>query len=370
MTRRPLPDKVRQLILTALEPGFVKLTAVLCVRNEAAFLLDWLAWHRAMGVTDFVVVSNACQDGTDDMLDHLHSIGWLHHIRNDPPYGNGGIQFSGLKLANRSDTVKQADWLVVLDIDEFVNVHVGARTLPALIGALPEATAITLTWRNFGNGGIVRYADHPLPLQFTQAAPRRQTWPWRAAMFKTVYRNDKTYRNLGVHRPRNAVEARLETARWYDGAGRALAADMATGRVFSDYRQDQHSLVQLNHYPLCSVESFVLKSDRGRAVHSADRLGLDYWVERNLNIEDDRSALPLWDKAAPIRDALAADTTLAALHEAAVAWRRSRLMALLATDAGRDLYGRLLMTPPSRPLSDTEAGKLMRCALAAAQEPR
>lgn len=341
----------------------MSITAVLCVRNEATFLLDWLAWHRSVGISDFVVVSNECDDGTDTMLDRLEAKSWLTHIRNAPPYGKGGIQFSGLKLAGKTEAVKRADWLVALDIDEFVNVHVGDRTLPALIGALPEATAITLTWRNFGNAGVVAYDDRPLPLQFTRAGPRPLLWPWRAAMFKTLYRNDKTYRNLGVHRPRNPVEDRISEARWYDGNGAALPADMATGRIFSDFRLPQHGLVQLNHYPLGAVESYVLKADRGRAVHSAEMLGLDYWVERNLNTEEDTSALPLWDRAASIRAELGSDPELARYHAAAVAWRHDRFRNLLTEDRYRDLYGRLLMTPPSQPLSDPAVERLTRAAL-------
>ena len=101
------------------------LTAILCVRNEAAFLLDWLAWHRSVGVDDFVVVSNQCADGTDLMLDRLQAMGWVTHIRNAAPYGKGGIQFSGLKLAKKAEAVRRAEWLLVLDIDEYVCVHVG-----------------------------------------------------------------------------------------------------------------------------------------------------------------------------------------------------------------------------------------------------
>lgn len=340
----------------------MSITAVLCVRNEAAFLLDWLAWHRSSGITDFVVVSNDCDDGTDAMLDRLEALGWLTHIRNAPPYGKGGIQFSGLKLAGKTDAVKKADWLVTLDIDEFVTVHVGDRTLSALISALPEATAITLTWRNFGNAGVVSYEDCPVPLQFTRAGPRPLLWPWRAAMFKTLYRNDRTYRNLGVHRPRNAVEDRLATTRWFDGNGRALPPEMAVGRVFSDYRIPQHGLVQLNHYPLGSMEGFVLKADRGRAVHSADQLGLDYWVERNLNTDEDRTALPLWERVKPIRNDLSADGILAAFHADAVAWRRARFNKLLEQDAFRDLFGRLVMTPPTAPLPDEVSKMLTRIA--------
>ena len=131
----------------------MKITAVLCVRNEGAFLLDWLAHHLACGVTHVVALSNDCQDGTDLMLDRLAQAGLVTHIRNEGPHDKGGIQFSRLKLADRAQAVQQADWLLALDIDEFVNVHVGARTLPDLIGALPGASAITLTWRLFGNCG-------------------------------------------------------------------------------------------------------------------------------------------------------------------------------------------------------------------------
>ena len=52
----------------------MKVTAVLTVRNEGAFLLEWLAHHRAVGITDFLVFSNDCQDGTDRMLDRLQEL--------------------------------------------------------------------------------------------------------------------------------------------------------------------------------------------------------------------------------------------------------------------------------------------------------
>ena len=41
--------------------------AITTLRNECAFLLEWLAHHRAVGFTDFLVFSNDWQDGTDAM---------------------------------------------------------------------------------------------------------------------------------------------------------------------------------------------------------------------------------------------------------------------------------------------------------------
>ncbi|MEK7854637.1 MAG: type VI secretion system baseplate subunit TssG, partial [Acidobacteriota bacterium] len=41
------------------------------VHDEGAFLLEWLAHHRASGFTDVLVFSNDCSDGTDLMLDRI-----------------------------------------------------------------------------------------------------------------------------------------------------------------------------------------------------------------------------------------------------------------------------------------------------------
>lgn len=324
--------------------------AILCVRNEAAFLLEWLAHHQAVGFDKFLVFSNDCQDGTDAMLDHLQQRGQLTHIRNDGPYDKGGIQFTALKAAAKHPLVKQAKWILPLDVDEFVNIHCGDHTLDALHAALPDATAITLTWRLFGAAAQVRYTDAPVLETFTRAAPSVMYWPWRAAMFKTLYRNNNIYRKPGVHRPRDINEKKVEDARWFDGNGEALPEPFVKKRIFSNYGKDNYGLVQLNHYPLGAMESYVLKADRGRAVHSDDLLGIDYWVERNFNTDVDTSIQSLHAPRAERLAALQADETLARLHKEAVAWRIARFDALMLQEPFRALFGRLMMTPPSQPV--------------------
>jgi len=335
----------------------VRLTAVLCVRNEGAFLLEWLAHHRACGVSDFLVFSNDCDDGTDAMLDRLEAMGWLQHVCNPGPHPEGP-QWAALKRADKHPLVKGADWLLPLDIDEFVNVQVGDRTIPALIAALPEATAITLTWRLFGNAGVVGYQDAPVTETFTQAAPAVLHWPWRGLLFKTLVKNDGAYRKLGVHRPRAPVEERMAGQDWYDGAGRRLPAAFHRGRIFSDVGRNPYELVQLNHYPLGAVESFVLKRDRGRGVHADSGLDAGYWIERNFNAVEDRSILALDSRT--WRDDLRADPVLGPLHNAAVAWRHAQFRRLMQDDAWRSLYGQLLLAGSTRVLTQAEAESIWK----------
>jgi hypothetical protein len=327
----------------------VQVCAILTVRNEAAFLVDWVAHHLACGITHFVVASNDCEDGTDALLDRLAAVtGRVAHLRNPGPWKRG-VQFAALDLAAAHPVITGADWILPLDIDEFVNVHAGDRTIPALVAACPDATAIALTWRLFGNAGVIAYEDRPVPDIFTRAAPSALPWPWRAHMFKTLYRNDGTYHRPGVHRPRGPDPARIDAAVWMDGSGRRMPPRYARAGMFTPPGTHCHGLVQLNHYPLGAVESFILKADRGRAVHGEDRLGMDYWVERNWCDDDDTTIAAL----APARDAhkadLMADAALARLHRAAVAWRQERFTHLMSeSEAVRALFARCLMVGPSR----------------------
>lgn len=339
----------------------MRLLAVLTVRNEAAFLLEWLAHHRAVGFTDFLVFSNDCQDGTDVMLDRLQDMGLLIHVPNPGPH-EGGVQFTALKTADKHPLVKAADWIMTFDIDEFVNIHVGDHTLPALLSALPDATAIPLTWRLFGNDGVVRYEDRLITDRFTMAAPRVLHWPWRAAMVKTLYRNDGSYRKLGVHRPRSPDTGKLANARWFDGSGRDVTQAFLTQRVFSPFGRDNYALAQLNHYPLGAMESYILKRDRGRVNRTDQDTGMSYWTERNWCMEKDRTIAAL----APARDAqlagLCAHPQLLAMHGDAVQWRRDRFAHLMQEEVNRGLFGRLLMTPPARPIPAKDVELLYKFA--------
>lgn len=336
----------------------MRFLAVLTVRNEAAFLLEWIAHHKAVGFTDFLIYSNDCNDGTDDLLDHLQGQGELTHVRNRAS-GENAVQWEALKQADKHPLVKEVDWILPLDVDEFVNIHCGNHTLEDLLSAVPEATAITLTWRLFGDSGVIRHKDEPVTRQFTKAAPIPCYWPWKSGMFKTLHRNDGTYGKLGVHRPKQPNRDKLNTARWYDGSGRELGSAYKTQKLFSNFWQANNGLAQLNHYPLGAKQNYILKRDRGRSNRSGDQHGMDYWVDRNFNSVTDDSILQLWPMVQIELDALKADEQTKALHDAGNTWRHQRFEELLLEDGYRQLFGRLSMAGDTQPLSQEEANYIM-----------
>ena len=61
----------------------MKITAVTTQKNEGACLLEWIAYHKIIGFTDIVILSNDCEDGSDEMLDHLSKAGEIERLRGD-----------------------------------------------------------------------------------------------------------------------------------------------------------------------------------------------------------------------------------------------------------------------------------------------
>lgn len=336
----------------------MKITAVLTLRNEAAFLLEWLAHHRAIGITDFLVFSNDCQDGTDQMLDRLQAMGWLTHVPN-PGLHTEGPQWAALKAADRHPLVRKADWLITFDIDEFINIKLGQGKITDLIAQSPQTQAFVLTWRMFGNGGHVDWHDALVTQTFTHSAPAILHWPWRAQLIKTLYRNDGTFQKLGVHRPRKPDPAKLAQADWRDGAGRPLGPDFRAKRLFTDLGQDTGSWAQLNHYALGTMEGYLLKAARGRANREGTGgFDLGYWAERNFSAVEDLTIQRLAPMSRPILTELHQDPILKGLHQSAVQWRHHQIAQLLQDPKWQTLFGQLLLSPPSRILSDPLARRI------------
>jgi len=334
----------------------LRVLAITTMRNEAPFILEWIAYHQHIGVTDFLIYSNDCDDGTDAMLDRLDARGIITHERNHSG-GKKSVQWRALKKAGRHPLTKAADWILVSDVDEFLCIHAGDGTIGALLAEKPAADGFLISWRMFGNNGVVGFEDAPVLTQFTQAGPDALLWPWRAVQFKALFRNGPDIERLGVHRPRTEDSARV----WLDGNGNVPSKVPGTIIPVTGPR---YELAQMNHYALGAMESFLVKVQRGKPNHSADAIDLAYWVDRNLNAVTDTSILRHQDQVTVLRDELLIDDVTAQLHEAGVAWRKAEIAALRKASDSFYLLSRLMLTGPTRVLPMAQQVAQMRGLLA------
>ncbi|SFG13146.1 Glycosyl transferase family 2 [Palleronia marisminoris] len=311
---------------------------VTTMKNEGPFILEWIAYHRAIGVDTFLVYSNDCTDGTDRMLDLLQTKGILQHREN--PFRKTDLkpQHAALQAADAEPVIKALDWVVCMDCDEFINIHIGEGRLTDLFAAVPDANMISMTWRLFGNGDVDGFRDELITERFTSCAPQFARKPHQAWGFKTLTRNTGIFKKLGVHRPKGLKPQLVGHVNWVNGSGEPMPETEYRNAWRSTIGTYGYDLVTLNHYALRSAESFLVKRDRGRVNHVDRDQGLNYWFRMNFNAEEDRSIQRMLPRLREEYDRLMADPEIAAQHRACVAAHRARIDALRRTAKYDDFY--------------------------------
>lgn len=331
----------------------MRILAITTMRNEAPFVLEWIAYHQHIGVTDFLIYSNDCDDGTDILLDRLDALGIVSHERNHSG-GKKTVQWRALSKARRHKLTQAADWIYVADVDEFLCIHAGTGLLIDLMAACPDADGFAIPWRMYGNNAVQAFEDKSVLAQFTHAAPDQLLWPWRAVQFKSLYRNDARYDRLGVHRPR--LKDGAQPGSWVDGNGAAMPSVPGTV-VLSD--APRYELAQINHYAVGAMESFLVKVARGKPNHTSDPIDLAYWADRNFNDIEDTRILRHQPAITERLNDLCRDPEIARLHQAGVDWRKAKIAALLQESESFYLMSRLLQMPSTQVLPKVKQRQLL-----------
>ena len=289
------------------------------MKNEAAFLLEWVAHHKALGFDDLVICTNDCVDGTDSMVLRLQELGLAQH--HQTMRAGTSIQRAAFRQALRLPPVVGAGWLWVCDADEFLVVHVGDGSVAALVAAgSAEVEVISVPWRVFGPCGRVVYQDQAVTTQFVMAQAGARRTEGKPVFAKSLSHSATRSGRIGVHAP-VPPEGAAPYLREAPGGRPVRPGQPMMVRA-------RYDIAQVNHYALRSAESFLVKRDRGRVNHVGEDMGLDYWRRFDL-AEVECHAIRRYDPAAGAWLArLMADPRLADLHAAAVAWHRARIAAL------------------------------------------
>lgn len=315
---------------------------VTTMKNEGPFILEWIAYHRAIGVDDFLIYTNDCTDGTDEFLDILQDRGLVQH-RTNPFRQMPGLkpQHAALQAAEEEPVVRQSSWVICMDVDEFINIRIGDGRLPALYAAMGDANMISLTWRMFGNADVAHFTDRFVIEQFTHAAHEMTRKPHQAWGFKTLFRNIAIYKKLGVHRPKGLKPDLWDQVKWLNGSGQPMPRDVFRNGWRSSTETFGYDWVSLNHYACRSAESFLVKRERGRVNHVDRDQGLNYWFRMNHNATEDRTILTKLALLQAEWDRLMADTGIRAAHLSAVAAHQSKIAQLMSHPAQVSLYDAL-----------------------------
>jgi hypothetical protein len=316
-------------------------TIVTTMKNEGPFIVEWLAYHRAIGVTGFLVYTNDCDDGTDRFFDLLQEKGIVQHRDNKFREMDLKPQHAALQMAEDEPIMQEADWLICMDVDEFINVKVGDGRLEDLYAAVPDANMISCTWRLFGNSDRHDFADEFTIGQFDRCAEEYSPKPHQAWGFKTLFRNIGLFKKMGVHRPKGLRPQLWEEINWVNGSGNPLPRNEFRNAWRSTTTTYGYDLVALNHYAVRNAESFLVKRDRGRVNHVDRDQGLAYWFRMNNNAVEERSIMKRIEMMRVEFDKLMSDPEIAAQHHACVAAHRAKIDSLKARPDQQQFFDQL-----------------------------
>lgn len=285
------------------------------MRNEGPFILEWLAWHRAIGFEDVLVLSNACTDGSDTLLDALAARGYLTHLRHDPAEGSFALR-SAYRVARKSLQFAKADWVMALDADEFLVVHVGQGRVQDLLAHHQfRPLGIAVHWKCFGDNNHAAWVPGLVRHQFTACALAQDKANMR---FKSIFRDPSEFVELSSHTPNVYQGAWGGDNIWVTSDGRPLRRVDLTGleRVHATaMRRITHDIAQVNHYAIKARECLQERRAKWSSSQRDGRYG-DAFIERyNKNDAQDNSALALESRFEQAYAPLINDPEIAALHQ-------------------------------------------------------
>lgn len=299
-------------------------TVVSTMKNEAPYILEWVAHYKTLGFDHILVCTNDCTDTTVEILRRLQEMGLV--TQHDTVVRKAGIHRSALRQASRRyDIVLNASWIFVCDVDEFLNIHLGDGSVRALVeGSGADADVISVPWRVFGPDDVERFEDKPVTQQFTKGEYEwdAEARPNTGKFVKSLYTNQHKFLRMGLHAPVSRDEHVENTRRVLPGG---------IDYVLNGRRTDNPPLfthAQVNHYALRSMESFLIKRARGRANHSHHVLGKEYWDKFNLNDETDTSISRYREQTAEWLERFKRDPELADLHAKGVEWHQRKAASL------------------------------------------
>lgn len=253
------------------DQGFMAICAIL--KNESINILEWIAYHHALGVEKFYLYDNNSTDNVRELLSHLIDIGLVDLI--NWPINPGQLEaYDDFADRHRYNWT----WTAFIDLDEFINPF-GHDSIVDWIRGMEGASAIALQWMNYGPN------QHDLPPE-------------------GLLIDNYTTRLMDEHAMHGHVKTIVRTADYIRAQG--PHSMHVAGRVVDEYGQDidqsvnyailpvrQHQSICINHYYTRSRSEWVAKVGKGLADHRTDATikrnpaWLDIY-EREAIVHDDR----------------------------------------------------------------------------------
>ncbi|QPH55245.1 glycosyltransferase family 2 protein [Pontivivens ytuae] len=317
------------------------------LKNEGPFLLEWVAHHLVVGFERIVLYHNDTDDGSAELIAALGEVAPVSGHAHVVPEGVAP-QRNAARLFMESGAARRGDWVMWLDLDEYLSLGRGA-TLPGWLRRTDRQArrryrrdlgGICLHWRLMGSGGLTEWPGRQIGSHFTACAPRQR--PMHETI-KTLFVMSDDVVEMDPHRPILRPDAEGGYPLFIGGGGQQV------DEVFWTYRyageggpvsrvprvNGMYGLGQVNHYSVRTRDVYALRRTRGRgAVTPAAGVRHDdeHFERMDANQAQDGAILAYLDPLEAEIARLMAHPPVAVAHERCRAILADRIATAAAGD--------------------------------------
>lgn len=256
------------------EERFYELAIAAIFRDEAPYLKEWIEYHRMIGVDRFLLYNNGSEDEWEKVL-HPYIDEGVVTVFDWPSKRNEYIDYQLKAYRDALNQVKgDTRWIALIDIDEFLLPMEDKSLVACLQNHFSEASAVYVSQRMFGTGGIHLSPGESQLTHLTQCALKNHEMNCSG---KTIVRPEKV--NIEAVVCEHCVPLYFEGRGYYNSDAGYM--EYWAGKLRMCYHHDRY--LRLNHYTLRD-ENFFQNSRLAKA-----RKGIYGTVDQFLKIYQEYS---------------------------------------------------------------------------------
>ena len=218
------------------------LNVVSVMKNEAPYVVEWLEFHRAAGVGHFYLYLNNCTDETELRLAPFVASGDVTVLHQD------GHPCQGPAFADAvAQYATRSDWLVFLDVDEFLFLPSKAP-LGSFLDGFTAFGGLYVRWYMYGSNGLLAASPEPVTRRLTRRAATPHTYG------KTLLNTHRLLRG-----PRGT-----DDLHFCAGLVDTIVDENQTQLWHATDHTPSAALIRINHYGCKSHAEFAAKVAKGR----------------------------------------------------------------------------------------------------------
>lgn len=277
-----LPDKKNKFMESHFETaGDITICAI--AKDESRYIIEWIAYHLAVGATKILIFNNDSSDGMDSLIKSISQRDSRVELVDWPSRDGVSPQVSAY---NHALTIVRTSWIGFIDIDEFI-VPLKDNNLPSYLHSIPsDVSSIHINWRGYGSSGRDDDNYDFVTTAFTKASSR-------------LWGNNHHFKSIA--RTALATEAFIHDIETY--RGRRVLSDMREFETRNHGISDRvaHHNIQINHYQSKTFIEFEARMRRGDANFPKNHPGRsrDGTIERfkqiDQNVDEDTSIAKFYD---------------------------------------------------------------------------